>query len=764
MRYTSTHWGIYQLGVDAGDAADGVPHARPLAEDDDPSEIGLGLGEPDLEALRIRHPAVREGWLEHGPGGTAPGQRGSERMVEVDWDTALDLAARDIDRVRRDHGNRAIFAGSYGWSSAGRFHHGQSQVHRFMNCLGGYVRHVNTYSLGAAHALMPYIIGPMKDLMADHTTWEVMAGHTDLFVSFGGVPRKNTQVSPGGVRQHFTRGGLSDMRARGTKFVNFSPVRDNLEVPEAEWIQIRPNTDTAVMLALAHVLVTENRHDRAFLDRHCTGFAQVEAYLTGQAGTPPCTPDWAEAISGVPAARITSLAREMAGSRTMINMAWSLQRASHGEQPCWMLVTLAAILGQIGLPGGGFGFGYGTTNALGSPFPRTVGPTLDQGRNPVEDFIPVARIADMLLAPGGTFAYGGETHRYPNIRLVHWVGGNPFHHHQDLNRLERGWARPETIIVNEQYWTPTARRADIVFPASTALERNDIGFATREGHYVAMRQAVPPIAGARSDYEIFCGLAARLGITEAFTEGRDEVAWLRHMYEEARGAMAQTERPLPDFDRFWEQGLVQIPREPKPTVMLQAFRADPEGHALPTPSGRIELFCEKIAGFALPDCKGHACWLAPAEWLGAAAEDELHLLSDQPARRLHSQLDASAHSRAGKVDGREPVMINAADAAARGIADGDVVMLSNTRGAVYAAAQVSRDIMPGVVKLSTGAWYDPDGDGRDRHGNPNAVTLDRGTSSLTQGSSAQTCLVRLSGPVNAAPAVRAHEVPALRRL
>ncbi|MGV0912183.1 molybdopterin-dependent oxidoreductase [Martelella sp. FOR1707] len=753
-RYTSSHWGIFEVDTDAS----GSVRARPLADDEDPAGIGLDLDQPELRALRVKRPAVREGWLKNGPG-AEPGERGGERMVEVPWDEALDLASAEISRVIDEHGNASIFAGSYGWASAGRFHHGQSQVHRFMNCLGGYVPHVNTYSLGAAHALMPYIIGPMKGLMAEHTTWDVMAEHTKLFVTFGGIPRKNTQVSPGGVRTHFTRSGVQAMRERGVRFVNFSPVRDNLDVPEAEWIPIRPNTDTAVMLALAYVIVREGLHDRAFLQSHCTGFDRVEAHLMGRDGSEPCAPAWAEAISGVPAERIESLAREMAGTRTMLNMAWSLQRASHGEQPCWMLVTLAAIVGQIGLPGGGFGFGYGTTNALGSPFAAVPGPTLDQGKNPVRDFIPVARITEMLENPGGPFQYGGQTHSYPDIRLIYWVGGNPYHHHQDLKRLERAWARPETIIVHEQYWTPTARRADIVFPANTVLERNDIGFATREGHLVAMRQAAQSLGQSRSDYEIFCGLAERLDITEAFTEGRTEIDWLHHIYEQTRQRLAGKGCQLPAFDDFWEEGLVLLAREARPTVMMEAFRDDPVTHKRPTPSGKIELFSKQIAGFDLSDCRGHASWFPPAEWLGEAEADQLHLLSDQPSRRLHSQLDASAHSRAGKIAGREPVMISEADAAARGIVTGDLVELSNERGRALAGARVSADIMPGVVKLSTGAWYDPDGAGGERHGNPNVLTLDRGTSSLTQGCSAQTCLVRLSGPVADPAPVRALDPP-----
>ncbi len=760
MRYTSSHWGLYEVR----DTADGGVATRPLADDPDPSGIGMDLAQPGLQRLRVRRPAVRKSWLEGGPG-AAPERRGHDPFVEVSWDRALDLVAQDIDRVRTDFGNEAIFAGSYGWASAGRFHHGQSQVHRFMNAVGGYVRHLNSYSLGAAHVLMAHLVAPMKELMADHTSWDVMARHTELFVTFGGVPRKNAQVSPGGVRRHLTRGGMEALRASGARIVNIGPVGDNLDAPEAEWLPVRPNTDTAVMLALAHVLLEEGLHAEDFLTRYCVGFETFARYLVGADGGTPRTPEWAEAISGMPADRIRSLAREMAASRTMLNMAWSLQRASHGEQPCWMLLTLAAMLGQIGLPGGGFGFGYGAVNALGSRFPLASGPVLAQGKNPVSAFIPVARVADMLLNPGAPFDYEGERHTYPDIRMVYWVGGNPYHHHQDLNRLERAWRKPETVVVHEQYWTATARRADIVLPSTTVLERNDIGFATREGHIVAMRKAMEPAGEARSDFDAFCGLADRLGVREAFAEGLDEEGWLRRMYEESREKAGRAGNRLPDFDTFWEQGLIAFDEASEPVVMLEAFRADPDAAPLKTPSGRIEIFSDTIAGFDLEDCPGHAVWLEPHEWLGmeGIGEDALHMLSDQPVRRLHSQLDASEYSRAGKVDGREQVAINPRDAARRGIGEGDVVELSNARGRLLAAARLSEAVMPGVVRLSTGAWYDPDETGRDKHGNPNVLTLDVGTSRFAQGCVAQTCIVQLSGPVTDAPPVTAFDLPRFER-
>jgi biotin/methionine sulfoxide reductase len=379
----------------------------------------------------------------------------------------------------------------------------------------------------------------------------------------------------------------------------------------------------------------------------------------------------------------------------------------------------------------------------------------------VAAFIPVARLSDMLLNPGAPFAFDGGTHRYPDIRMVWWAGGNPFHHQPDLNRLRRAWARPETVIVQDPFWTATARHADIVLPATTPCERNDFGLAKAEGHLVAMRQAVPPAGGARNDADILRGVAARLGLEAAFTEGRDEMGWIRHLYDATRDAVARAGGALPDFEAFWAAGEARAGLPDAPAPLMAAFRADPGRAPLPTPSGRIELAPDRIAAMALPDCPGLPDWRDPGEWLGGPpGRYPLHLLSPQPARRLHSQFDHSAHSRAGKVAGREPVLLHPADAAARGIRAGDIVRLWNDRGACLAGAVVTDAILPGVVALATGAWYDPDPDtGLCRHGNPNVLTSDLPTSSLGQGSAANSALVqiaRLDGP---APPVGAFDPP-----
>ena len=229
--------------------------------------------------------------------------------------------------------------------------------------------------------------------------------------------------------------------------------------------------------------------------------------------------------------------------------------------------------------------------------------------------VPVARFSDMLLHPGAPYDFNGQRLTYPDIRLVYWCGGNPFHKIQDLNRLLQAWQRPETIIIHEPWWTPAARRADIVLPCTTTLERNDIGMARFDGVYFAMQQAIAPVGEARSEYDIYSALAARLGFQARFTEGRSEMDWLRHLYDSARQQATAQQVQLPDFEAFWEIGYAEFPPLAQPPVLFAAFRQDPERNPLKTPSGRIELFSQTIDSFGYDDCPGHAAWIEPAEWL-----------------------------------------------------------------------------------------------------------------------------------------------------
>jgi biotin/methionine sulfoxide reductase len=357
----------------------------------------------------------------------------------------------------------------------------------------------------------------------------------------------------------------------------------------------------------------------------------------------------------------------------------------------------------------------------------------------------------MLLNPGSEVDFNGKRLTYPDIHAIYWCGGNPFHHHQDINRLLEGWRRVDTVIVHEPFWTSAARHADIVLPVPAML--------------FAMEKAIEPPGEARNDFDIFAGLAEHLGFGDAYTEGREEMGWLRHLYDVARQQNAQSKIDLPDFDDFWDQGYVEFSRPEKPVVMFDSFRKDPDAKPLKTPSGKIEIFSETIASFGYDDCPGHPQWLEPAEWLGAGKSRDFpfHMISNQPRTRLHGQLDSGPVSRDSKIHGREPLWIHPVDAAARGLRDGDIVRVFNDRGACLAGIVVTDQIRHGVIQLATGAWYDPLEPGQpgtlDIHGNPNMLTLDKGTSKLAQAPVSQTTLVDLELYLSPLPDIKVHSQP-----
>ncbi len=746
---TSTHWGNFVV-----ETCDGrISAVHPAGKDGDPSPIGQSLISSQDRGCRIARPCIRRGYLEK-QWRSDGSKRGVDPFVPVPWDEALDIASAALKHVVAEHGNPAIFGGSYGWASAGRFHHAQSQLHRFLNQLGGYVSSVQSYSTGTAQVIIPHVLGvPSIPLMTEAPTMDDVAEHTRLVVSFGGISMKNMQINQGGIGDHSARAQLKRCRDAGVDFVCISPVQDDIaDFLDADWWPIRPNADVALMLGLAHTLHTEDLHDKAFLASHCVGYEKFLPYLLGESDGVPKDAAWASSLCDLDAERIRALARRMAGEPCLLSISWSLQRTENGDQPYWMIAVLSAMLGNLGLPGRGIGYGYGCLHNFGFAGRRTlpfkVG-ALPQGDNPIPTFIPVARIADMLLNPGEKIPFNGETLTFPDIRLVYWAGGNPYHHHQDLNKLREAWAKPETIIVNDPFWTATARHADIVFPTTTALEREDFAWGTSELSATPMHKALSPFEQARDDYAILSSLAGRLGFEDRFTEGRTPREWIEHLWKVTLQRAAESEIDLPDFEAFWNGGVLHLDRGmvPERAFALERFRTDPENAPLGTPSGKVEIFSKTLSSYDLEDCGGHPMWFEKQEFIGSerSATFPLALNSNQPVTRLHSQYDFGETSRRAKIDGREPVRMNPIDAEARSIKEGDVVRIFNDRGATLASAVITDRVRPGVVVLPTGAWYDPEDPAEpgslDVHGNPNVLTRDIGTSTLAQGTSAHSCLV-----------------------
>ena len=762
-RLTATHWGAYQPVVENGKLIEmpGVDF------DPDPSKISDGWIDAYDHPARIRQPCIRRGFYENGLNSSTTG-RGCEPFVAVDWETAERIVADSLRAIKRDYGNEAIYAGSYGWASAGKFHHAPSQLYRFLNCFGGFSYSRNSYSFASAEVILPYVMGNFFILLVNATAWPSLLENNDLFVAFGGIPLKNTQVEYGGHARHVQRSYMEQAANRGIRFVSVSPIKDDIDQQlNSRWLPVVPNTDVALMLGLAHTLLKHNLHNRKFLNRYCVGFERFSDYLTGQSDGIPKTAQWAESVCGIAADEIETLASQMADNRTMISITWALTRQEHGEHAYWTAIALAAMLGQIGQPGGGIGFGYGSTNGVGNMVGRLRFQNLPTGKNHVAKFIPVARISDMLLNPGVEFDYDGHRYTYPHIEMIYWAGGNPFHHHQDLNRLIEAWRKPKCNVIHDSFWTAAARYSDVVLPASTMLERTDISSSPRDAYAVHMDQILPTFADSRTDHRIFAGIARQLGFEEEFTDNRDEEEWLRLLYQQTKDNPNSGGANLPDFDEFVKKGWFKVDDPAKPGIMLEPFIKDPEKYPLRTPSGKIEIFSETIDSFNYADCPGHPTWMAPSEWLGKddVEADELHLISNQPVPRLHSQLDHGMLSQAHKLNGREPIRINPEDANARNIEFGDVVRVHNQRGEFLATAKPDGNLRQGVLQIATGAWFDPEDPNVEKsvckHGNPNVVTHDRGTSSLGQGPAALSCLVRIEKLSRPAPQVTAFIPPTI---
>ena len=333
---------------------------------------------------------------------------------------------------------------------------------------------------------------------------------------------------------------------------------------KAKWIAPRPNTDVAMMLGMAQHLYSQGKYDKEFLQNYTVGFEKFVPYLTGQSDGVAKTPEWASEICGISADVIKELAIKFYENRTMIMAGWGIQRAHHGEQAHWMIVTLCAMLGQIGLAGGGFGFSYHYANGgaptcaggvIGGMNAASVGIVKDgkflglaqdqkQGGEAAQAWLvntakvafPLARIADALLNPGKTIDANGTKITYPKIDFIYWVGGNPIVHHQDTNTNIKAWRKPRTIVVNEIYWTPTAKMADIVFPTTTEYERNDITMSGDYSnmHIIPMKQVVAKQHGAKDDYQIFTDLCKAYadGLAEVYTDGgKTEMDWIKEFYE-----------------------------------------------------------------------------------------------------------------------------------------------------------------------------------------------------------------------------------------
>lgn len=780
-KVTGSHWGAIRARV----VGDRLVEVKPLEFDQHPTEMINGIPGILYSSSRVRYPMVRLDWYLNGPLKSDRSQRGDNRFVRVSWDEALDILYNELERVQKDYGPWALHTGNVGWRSVGQVHSCGNHMLRAVGMHGHSVATAGDYSTGAGQTILPYILGS-TEVYSQGTSWEYILDESDLIVFWANDPIKNLQVG-WNTETHEAYAYFEQLKAKlkdkEIEVICIDPIRNKtLNYLDAEHQYLHPLTDVALMLGIAHELYTAKLYDNAFIQDYTIGLELFVPYLLGEAEDKTAkTPEWASVICGVSPERIRALAHKMAKGRTQIMMGWAIQRQEHGEQPYWMAAVLAAMLGQIGLPGGGISYSHhycsSGVSSSGAIMPGAFPLNLDPGRTPKHNnsdykgysaTMPVARVVDALLHPDGLeIDYNGSKLKLPPYKMAIFSGCNQWHRQSEKNKMKKAYLNLETVVVVDYNWTATCRFADLVLPACTPYERNDLdvyGTFSNRG-VVAMHKLVDPLYQSRSDFDIWRDFCKRFRRDREYSRDMGEMQWVEHIYEECRKENAAIGMDMPPFKEFWEKGYVLFP-EGKPWVRHADFRADPELHALGTPSGFIEIYSRKIASYGYDDCKGYPTWIEKTERShGGPGSDEfpLWLQSAHPDKRLHSQLCESEVLRNTYViQDREPVYINPQDAAQRGIAHGDLVRVFNDRGQLVAGAHVSDNYPEGVIRIYEGAWFAPIGPevgSLDTYGDPNTLTLDIGTSKLAQATSANTCLVDIELFQGETPAVTAFGGP-----
>ena len=776
---SGTHWGAFRARVENGKLVE----VKPFEKDIYPSDMIMGIKDDLYSPARVRYPMVRLDWLKKREKSDTT-QRGDNRFVRVSWEQALDFLYEELERVQKTHGPSGLYAGHTGWKANGNLHNCIGAMQRAVGLHGTYVKKVGDYSTGAAQVILPHVVGS-TEVYSQQTSWPLVLKNARNIVFWGSDPMKNLQAGwntpDHGVYAYYKQ--LKEQVAAGKiNVISVDPVVSETNAYlGGKHVAVNPQTDVALMLGMAHTMFTEELYDEDFVYDYCEGFDQFTPYLTGETDNQPKSAEWASNICGIDAETIKTMARSFAKERTQFIGGWCVQRMHHGEQWAWMLVVLSAMTGQVGLPGGGFGFGW-HYNGAGTPTRKAAKPGAFTGSAPggkpkyngdfgkASSTIPVARFVDAMLEPGKVIDFNGKKVTLPAIKMAIFTGCNPFHHQQDRNKMIRGWQNLETAVAIDHHWTATCRFSDIVLPATTSYERNDIdSFGTHSScGLLAMKKLVEPMFEARNDIDIFADLCKRFGQEETFTEGRDEMEWLKHLYKQGVTSGKGKGIQLPDFDTFWKEGYFEFDKASEQMFVRHAeFREEPELEALGTESGLIEIYCENIANMGYADCKGHPVWMEPVERSHGGKGSKkfpLHLQSCHPKDRVHSQLNAAKGLRETyEVAGREPVFLSAADAKARGIKGGDVVRVFNDRGQVLAGAVISDRFPAGVIRIQEGAWYNPAEGGKIgtlcKNGDPNVLTNDLASSKLAQATIAHTALVQIEKYTGPALKVTAFDGP-----
>ncbi|HSF04840.1 MAG TPA: molybdopterin-dependent oxidoreductase [Methylomirabilota bacterium] len=633
------------------------------------------------------------------------GPRGAGQFERISWDEALDEVARQMLRIRDTYGPAAILDCSRTGSLS--MLHSRATVQRLLNMFGGCTELWSNVSSEAEVFAVRMTYGAGADYKsAGREPTDYV--NSRLIVMWGWSPGDGTFGT--GTLQY-----LKWAKQRGVRMICVDPrvTRSSHDLAD-EHIFIRPSTDAAALIAMAYVIASEGLQDQAYLDRHVLGFdeghlppgapagASYLSYLLGEPDGVRKTPEWAAVITGVPAATIRRLAIEFATTKpAAMHCGYAPGRTIHGEQFHRAAYALAAMTGNVGIAGGNSGTSNGATGRYGIR-------SLPVGTNPTG-----ARVATPLLAD---LLERGRAGGYPaDIRMIYSAAGDLFNQLPNVAKTVAAAERLQFMVVHDHFLTPTAKYADVLLPATTFWERNDVHTPwAGAGHYaIFMKQAIAPMGECRNDLDICTDLASRLGIRGYNDKTEEE--WLRELTRDA----------IDDFPAFRERGLARMPAPADDVAFAREIR-DPTGHPFSTPSGKIEIYSMTLA--ARPDPYGLGPIPPIPTWIPDDGERErarghpLRLVSPKSRARTHSIHDNQPILM--RAD-RDDVWINTADAAARAIADGQRVRVFNDRGETVLPARVTDRIAPGVVSIKEGVWFSLDAGGRDTRGCANVLTLDR---------------------------------------
>ncbi|EGE8652785.1 TPA: molybdopterin-dependent oxidoreductase, partial [Escherichia coli] len=567
---------------------------------------------------------------------------------------------------------------------------------------------------------------------------------TKLVILWGHNP---TETIFGHTNYYFQK-----MKQNGTRFIVVDPrYSDTVSSLADQWIPLLPTTDNALMDAMMYVIISENLHDKTFIDTYTLGFDEnsmpegvpanesLVAYLFGAKDGIHKTPEWAEKITHVPAQSIRQLARDYATTKpAALIQGWGPQRHICGERTARGSTLLASITGNVGIKGG-WAAGYGGS----SNRKFCVGP--DMPENPVQAKISIMnwmQAADDASKVTPQDGLKGVDKLDSNIRLLFSLAGNYLANqnpdvHQAAKLLEDE-SKIEFIVLSDLFMTPSAKYADVLLPETSFMERWNIGETWGTASYLILSEKpIEPDFERRTDYDWLRDVAKKLGVEAEFSQGRDEKQWIEHIWEQTR--LAMPDENLPDFATL--QKTRRHLFKSAPHIAFEANIRDPQNNPFPTPSGKIEIFSKRLFDMQDPEIPALSHYVpafeGPEDKL--TAKYPLQLITWKGKNRANSTQYANPWLQEVQT---QKLWLNPQDAKQRGISEGDSVKIYNDRGVSIIPVEITPRIIPGVVAMQAGAWWQPDAQGIDRGGCANVLSSTRITA-LAKGNSHQTMLVEV---------------------